>query len=172
MATTSAESTRSSFTWNPSNFWASACRPVEPHFPADVDRLLVDFISPTQIKAKDYWFDREIPFAPLAARLVDRFRELVHAYGEPDDRDWHEWSIATKQAGQHIQSLRVEGLAAHVRRRPTRTGDIHELSGFVGRMLYQGNLEPLSEVLAYLPSIHVGKSAPFGCGWAYLEPIG
>ncbi|MBT3375867.1 MAG: CRISPR system precrRNA processing endoribonuclease RAMP protein Cas6 [Lentisphaerae bacterium] len=146
-------------------------QPMDPHFPNDADRLLVDFISPTRIKSEGELCHRDVPFYPLAARLVDRFHELVQTYGNPDDRDWSGWRIATKQAGEAIQSLRLEGKATHARRRSTRTGGVCELSGFVGRMLYQGNFQPLSEVLAYLPFIHVGKSAPFGCGWCVLECV-
>jgi len=142
---------------------------IEPRFADDVERVVVEFITPTRIKTGSTWCEDEIPFFPLAARLIDRFRELVHVYGEPDGRDWHEWSITTKQAGREIMSLLLDGSATHARRLSTRTGGVCMLSGFVGRMLYQGNFTALSEILAYLPFIHVGKSAPFGCGWSRLR---
>lgn len=54
-------------------------------------------------------------------------------------------------------------------RKSTRTGDEIRLDGFVGKMLYAGELGSLTDILKYLPLIHVGKSAALGCGWTTVN---
>ena len=144
-------------------------RRIEARFPPDVGRIAITFLSPTRIKSRKQWCQHSIPFVPLIARLADRYRDLIHAFGEPDNRDWQAWALTMKRAAGSIESLLLEGGRMHARRRSTRTGDLCGLDGFVGKMLYQGDFEPFSEILAYLPFIHVGKSAPFGCGWCVCE---
>lgn len=142
---------------------------VEPDFSAESDRLVVDFVSPARIRYRKHWLFDEIPFVALISRLTDRFSELVQNYGRDDGRDWAAWTIDLKHRAADILSMRLDGENFRGRRISTRTGASCALNGFVGQMLYQGIFTPFSEILSYLPFIHVGKSAPFGCGWCCLE---
>lgn len=136
-----------------------------PEFPAETFRIEVDFLAPVRLKAfKRRWLD-DVPFPVLISRLTERYAELVRLYRGPGDRDWRAWGLALKTAARAVASTRLDGGRYTGRRISTRTGNECRLDGFVGRMLYEGNFAPFSEILAYLPFIHVGKSAAFGCGW-------
>jgi hypothetical protein len=142
---------------------------VEASFPPDVHRIVVDYLSPARIKYAKNWCRDEVPFPALISRLCDRFAELVQTYGKDDGRDWEHWCVNIKQRSKYVMSVKADGALVPGRRRSSRTGHGCSLNGFVGQMVYQGNFEPFSEILGYLPFIHVGKSAPFGCGWVMIE---
>ncbi len=137
---------------------------IEPKAP-HCDMLIVDYISPTRIRADRRWWDDSIPFFALISRLLDRLQELVGLYTEEafDVDIGH-----LKRRSKSIDGECLEGRRYQVNRTSGRTGDVIRLDGFIGQMLYSGDLSPFNEVLAYLPWIHVGKSAVFGCGWACL----
>jgi len=141
---------------------------VEPYFPSGVFRVEVEFISPARIKAfKRRWLD-DVPFAALVSRLADRYADLVRLYGRPTGRDWDAWLNAQKTHAQDIASTLLAGGRVNARRISSRSRLECRLDGFVGRMLYEGNFDPFSEILAHLPFIHVGNSAAFGCGWCVM----
>lgn len=148
-----------------------------PVFP-DSDRLVVEFMTPTRIKVHKKMCCTEIPFSALIARLHERYARLAGICGgDPEyaDSNRSEWRTRGRdlvEQAQQVLSMKLDGEPVGVRRRSTRTGDTCRLDGFTGRMLYQGNFAPFSEILAHLPFIHVGKSAPFGCGWCAIRSNG
>jgi len=55
------------------------------------------------------------------------------------------------------------------RSRRTRRGETQDLSGFVGEVIYRGDIEPFLPLLLLGEYVHVGKNAAFGNGWYRLE---
>ena len=121
----------------------------------------VDFISPARIKVQGRYLNDMIPFHVLVARFAARFNELRKVYGDGTDEDFSE----LKKLSEYVTSDEVDGEVVRARRKSTRTGDVCELTGYVGTMFYQGELRPFEELLAYLPWLNVGSSTAFGCGW-------
>ena len=139
---------------------------ITPAIPELSSSCVINFQTPTRIKQNRKYFQEGIPFPNLFARLADRLKELINVYTESSfDLDLLELKKASKQIGMIVN----EGNFYEATRHSTRTGDDCDLSGFVGEVLYTGNLQPFSEFLAYLPWINIGSSTAFGCGWCTLE---
>jgi CRISPR/Cas system endoribonuclease Cas6 (RAMP superfamily) len=47
----------------------------------------------------------------------------------------------------------------------------HDLSGFVGEIVFEGELEPFLPYLRLGEYLHVGKNAVFGNGWFRIEDM-
>ena len=139
---------------------------VLPIIPELSSSCIINFQTPTRIKQKGKYLKESIPFSNLFARLADRLNELTTVYTENQlNIDLVELKNASKQIGMIVN----EAEFYEVTRKSTRTGDECDLSGFVGEILYTGNLQPFSEILSYLPWINIGSSTAFGCGWCILE---
>ena len=139
---------------------------IEPDVPdLSLGSCEVEFISPTRIKVQGQYLNDMIPFHVLVARLADRFNELRKIYGDGADEDFTE----LKRLSEYVTSDEVDGEIVKASRKSTRTGDVCELTGFVGTMFYQGELKPFEELLSYLPWLNVGSSTAFGCGWCAVR---
>ncbi len=140
--------------------------PVIPDFSSGM--CYVNFQTPTRIKKEGKYFETEIPFQNLFLRFADRLKELCNVYSdEPCEFSLSHLIEKSKQVG-----MVVEDASYHtINRLSTKTGDKCNLSGFTGKILYTGNLQPFAEVLSYLPWINVGSSTAFGCGWCTLEYV-
>jgi len=132
------------------------------------EQLIMQCLTPLRIRAQGRWCDAEIPFPALIARLTERYAQLVAAYGQADQRDWRNYSRDLTAQAETIRGDCLDSNNARARRWSTRSGDCCHLDGFVGSMLYRGNLAPFAELLGYLPFVHVGKAAAMGCGWVQL----
>lgn len=140
---------------------------VIPEIPdLSAGRCVVRFQTPTRIKVNGKYIRHEIPFQTLFARLSERLKELVNVYTD------NHFSLALSELKRHsssIESTLVEGYFEDISRVSSRTGDLCYLSGFVGEMVYTGDLRSYADFLAFLPWVNVGSSAAFGCGWCTLE---
>lgn len=143
--------------------------PVATDFPAGVCQLEVDFLSPVVRLACDGQPVRDsVPFYALFARFLDRFSEIDRVYGEGQGVPADE-AYELKQWARSVRSRVIALERVATQRRSTRTKQIMELKGFVGRMEYQGDFDPTQKYLGYLPWIHVGHCSTFGCGWTTLR---
>jgi hypothetical protein len=110
------------------------------------------------------------PFGVVARRLRDRLSTLCAFFGEP----WrHPDFAALGTAADTVRLVDSHTVWLTRHRRSTRTGDTHEISGFVGEAVYEfpdaatrAQFLPLLKLAEY---IHVGKYAPWGHGKVLVE---
>lgn len=127
--------------------------------------LTVTFRTPcARLKFHGSVFRDELPFAPLAARLIDRLEELNRLYGDAIPfNDFADIGDLKRRATQ-IPWKRLSGGCYHINRVSGRTGNYLKMDGFLGTMEYQGDFAPFLPYLRYLPYIHLGRFNVFGCG--------
>ncbi len=125
-----------------------------------VNEIRIRFLTPTTLKAEGKMI--AVPhFHHLLKRLRDRLNALAYFYcGSPLDLDFK----AFGEQAEQIQSLPTHSRWVD-RRRRTRRGFTQKLSGFIGEVTYQGELQPFLPLLLLGEYIHVGKNAAFGNGW-------
>lgn len=150
--------------------------------PESASRILkLHFLTPMLLKTgsgvdaqgrriKAYEIRERPPFGVLARRLRDRLSALCSFFGKP----WQDVDFAG--LGQSADAVRlVDSQTVWLTRvrRSTRTGDSHEISGFVGQAVYEfpdhdvlATFWPLLKLGEY---IHVGKNAPWGHGKILVE---
>jgi len=127
---------------------------------ASLDRVRVDFLSPTELKAGQRLVERP-DFDVLFGRIRDRISTLRALYGEGP------LAIDFKGMGERAARVRMTRCEVHhqqVERRSTRTGQSHSIGGFVGLAEYEGEL---GEFLPYLQAAHwtgVGRQTVWGKG--------
>jgi len=118
------------------------------------------FLTPTHLKS-DGRVIREPEFHHIFKRLRDRLNALSTFFGdgplEVDFRGLGERSEKIKRVAGHFEWLDRA-------RTSTKTGQRHELSGFVGEATYEGELEEFLPWLIMGELVHVGKHAPWGNG--------
>ncbi len=131
-----------------------------------VNRIRVDFTTPTELKA-----GRELvlqpDFAVLLARVRDRVATLDHLYGTGEVVfDWN--GLAEQAAAVRLVSAQLR--RAHVERRSSRTGRIHPLGGFIGPLEYEGAIGPFMGLLRAGVWTGVGRQTVWGKG-AYTMTV-
>jgi hypothetical protein len=101
-------------------------------------------------------------FGPLIRRLRDRASALAAFYGDaPLDVDFKGLSDAANTVGLVWHDTRTVALE----RPSTRTGQRHDIGGFVGTARYEGaEIGKLMPLIRLGERIHVGKHAAFGNG--------
>jgi|SRR5579884_225827 len=131
------------------------------------DRLRVQFVTPTELKAEGRAV-REAPgFAALVARARDRVSTLSLYYGEPVDEFDYRGLVQRARCVRMIDS-RLEFHNAG--RFSTRTRRSHTLGGFTGCALYEG---PVGESLGLLRAAYwtgVGRQTVWGHGAVIATP--
>jgi CRISPR/Cas system endoribonuclease Cas6 (RAMP superfamily) len=127
--------------------------------------LSVEFITPTAIK-QDGVVLRHPAFGALVRRIRDRVNALSSFFGTgPLDLDFAE-------IGRRADAVRVVADLTRwceLRRRSSRTGQSHELSGLVGRAVFEGSIGEFLPLLHAAELLHVGRHAAFGNGWIRVE---
>lgn len=108
-----------------------------------VSRIRVQFLTPTELKSGQQLAAKP-EFGILAARIRDRISTLRELYGDgPLDIDFR--GFGERAAQVHMTSCDVRQV--DVRRRSSRTGQVHPIGGFVGEAEYTGEL---AEFISYL----------------------
>jgi hypothetical protein len=125
-----------------------------------VDKIRVEFLSPTELKHGGAIVERP-EFAVLFGRIRNRISTLCALYGAGplalDFRGIGLRAAAVQMTKCDVRSIRTE-------RRSTRTGQTHSIGGFTGVAEYQGDL---TEFLPYLEAAQwtgVGRHAVWGNG--------
>jgi len=122
--------------------------------------LRIRFLTPTELKSEGGLAPRP-EFSVLFARIRDRISMLRSLYGAgPLNIDFR--SLGDRAAS--IEMTRCQINATHVKRRSSRTGQIHPLGGFTGEAEYGGNL---AEFLPYVQAARwtgVGRQTVWGKG--------
>jgi len=125
-----------------------------------VERVRVDFLTATELKAQDGIAQRP-EFAILFGRIRDRLSTLSALYGSgPLAIDF----AAIGERAARVQLARCDIRPVAAERRSTRTGQTHPLGGFIGSAEYEGEL---AEFLPYLEAARwtgVGRQTVWGKG--------
>ena len=130
-----------------------------------VSRLRVTFLTPTELKSGQQIAARP-EFGVLAARVRDRISTLRELYGggplEIDFREFGERAASVKMTRCEIGSV-------DVRRRSSRTGQVHSIGGFVGEADYEGDLGEFVPYLRVAKWTGVGRQTVWGKGEIALD---
>lgn len=127
-------------------------------------RIQIRFLSPTWIKSENQ-IVRQPHFSHIFKRLRDRINALSTFFGPgPLEVDF---------AGLGAQAEKVRTVSSKVQwleqfRTSSKTRQRHELSGFVGEAVYEGDLTEFLPWLALGELVHVGKHTAWGMGRIHL----
>ncbi len=128
---------------------------------ANVTRVTLRFLTPTLVKAGGLQA-RTPSFGVIAKRLRDRINALSYFYsGTGLDIDFKSFGDEAEKVKTVSDSTRWVESSRYSRRREVT----HDLSGFVGEVSFEGELEMFLPYLKLGEYLHVGKNAVFGNGW-------
>lgn len=131
-------------------------------------RVRVRFLTPTTLKRDGLLIERP-SFADLVCRVRDRLSSLAAFFGDgPLEMDF----AGVGRAAGEIRTVECQTRWERRNRRSSRTGDVHEISGFVGEAVYEGELGGWMPLLRLGEAVHVGKYAVWGNGRMAVEGIG
>jgi hypothetical protein len=124
------------------------------------EQFEVEFLTPTDLKTGgEARADPE--FSTVFARARDRVSALMTMYGtgspEADYRALGEAANSIRTAASDIQR-------AAARRRSSRTGQVHEIGGFIGSVRYEGDAAPFSPWLRAAYWTGIGRHTVWGNG--------
>lgn len=127
------------------------------------------FLTPTMLKVDGVVVRKRKPgFSHIAKRLRDRINALSYFYcGKGLDIDFR----AFGEQAEMIQTVHDSTYWAEAFRYSRSRGVKHDLSGFLGDMVFSGDLDPFLPYLKLGEYVHVGKNAVFGNGWFQIEEI-
>lgn len=125
-----------------------------------VERVLVRFLSPTELKTENGVAERP-EFGVLLGRLRDRISTLRALYGAgPLDIDFR----AMGDRAALVRMTRCELRWAKAERLSSRTGQRHPLGGFMGEAEYAGELGEFLPYLRLGQWVGVGRQTVWGKG--------
>ncbi len=129
-----------------------------------VRQLTVRFLTPTLLRAEGQVI-RQPDFHHLFKRLRDRINTLCTFFGAgPLEEDFK----GLGERSEHIRTIASRMEWVERSRTSSKTGQRHELSGFVGQATYEGELTEFLPWLFLGELVHVGKHTAWGNGWIEL----
>jgi CRISPR/Cas system endoribonuclease Cas6 (RAMP superfamily) len=135
---------------------------------ATASRLRVEFITPTELKFQGSVL-QEPRFDVLFARARDRVSQLCELYqGGPLDIDFR----AMGERSRTVRLVRHNVRQAGSSRKSTRTGQRHELGGFVGEAEFEGDLSEFLPILRAACWTGVGRHTVWGLGAIDVKVLG
>jgi hypothetical protein len=125
-----------------------------------INKVRVQFITPTELKDQAA-LATQPDFGILAARIRDRISTLRELYGEgPLTLDFRGFG----ERAARIRMTRCELKHIATSRRSSRTGQVHQIGGFVGEADYEGDLAEFMPFLRAAKWIGVGRQTVWGKG--------
>lgn len=129
------------------------------------DSVRVRFLTPTRL-IHDKQLVHPPPFHVLARRLLDRVSSLSYFHcgqrWEVDFKALIEQAHAVELAGNNTRWMQLERYSGRQHERLS-------LGGFVGDVVYRGDLAPFRTLLLAGQLVHVGKASVFGNGQYQIE---
>jgi hypothetical protein len=128
--------------------------------PAPIGRILVRFLTPTELKGAGSLHEPP-EFDLLLARARDRVSTLRLLYG--GSRSEVDFKALGARAAE-VRRTRTSLSRVRALRRSSKTGQVHPLDGFIGEIEYEGDL---GEFLPYLQAARwtgVGRQTVWGKG--------
>ncbi len=127
---------------------------------ASGDCVRVEFLTPILLKKENQWV--RPTFGALLKRLRDRIQSLSYFYCQgPLEMDFKFFGEMAEEVSVIWERLRWQEESRYSKHRDIR----HNLKGWVGTVVYRGDLEPCWPFLWIGQYLHVGKAAVFGQGW-------
>ncbi|MBE0449044.1 MAG: CRISPR system precrRNA processing endoribonuclease RAMP protein Cas6 [Actinobacteria bacterium] len=124
-------------------------------------QLTLNFLTPTRIKYQGSYCFNEVPMAAIIQNLTLRLNALSYFHGSGI---WDDNLKKLKELALDITVIKSYIKKRDVLRYSNRQGKKDSLSGIIGKVSYEGNLELLLPVLFLGQFIHVGSDVVFGCG--------
>ena len=141
--------------------WTDLCPNGSNNDAAKIRQITLRFLTPTLLRA-DGIVSRRPSFGPLAKRLRDRINALSYFYcGAGLDIDFKAFGDVAGKIKTVSDSTGWVESSRYSRRREVT----HDLSGFIGEVTFDGDLEMFLPYLKLGEYLHVGKNAVFGNGW-------
>ncbi|MBV8819796.1 MAG: CRISPR system precrRNA processing endoribonuclease RAMP protein Cas6 [Acidobacteriaceae bacterium] len=134
---------------------------------ADVNRVRVDFVTPTELKSGAQVV-AEPEFRVLLARVRDRLSTLTSFYGSGA------LPIDFAEFGERAGRVRIEASCltpVHAERVSSRTGQKHSIGGFTGFAEYSGDLAQFIPFLEAAQYTGVGRQTTWGKGEIRLSRL-
>jgi len=124
-------------------------------------QLTLNFLTPTRIKYQGSYCFNEVPMAAIIQNLTLRLNALSYFHGSGV---WDDSLKNLKELALDITITKSYIKKRDVLRYSSRQGKKDSLSGIIGNVNYEGNLEPMLPVLLLGQFIHIGSDVVFGCG--------
>lgn len=130
-------------------------------------KIKLRFLTPTTLKV-DGRVVQKPGFGEIIKRLRDRINGLSYFYcGQGLEIDFKAFGKEAETVKTVRDSTRWVDSSRYSRRRDVS----HDLSGFVGEVVFEGELGPFIPYLRLGEYLHVGKNAVFGNGWFQIEGL-
>ena len=130
-----------------------------------IRRVMIRFLTPTLLRANGELIYRP-QFHHVFKRLRDRVNALSTFFGDgPIQADF---SGMGKRA-EEVTTADCNVNWAERFRISSKTGQRHELSGFIGEVICEGELDEFLPWLTVGELVHVGKHTAWGNGWYAME---
>ena len=127
--------------------------------PSVTDEIELEFLTPTSIKVNGQW-RRNLTFEHLIRNLLRRLRFLSYFHcGEDLDVDAPAL-IEAACAVRHRFGFRW----ARIERKSGRTKRTIPMDGFIGKVRFEGELEPFLPFILLGEHLHIGHHTAFGYG--------
>ena len=123
-------------------------------------KVQVDFLTPTELKGRGKLVD-EPDFPALFGRIRDRITTLQTVYG--GGSEFNDFRGIGKRAEQ-VRMTSCQLQTTGTTRTSTRTGQTHDLGGFTGSAIYEGELGEFQPWLEAAQHTGVGRQAVWGKG--------
>lgn len=128
--------------------------------------LTLEFLTPMRLTAHSKLVKTPEPL-PFMQRLLERCQALTRYYGEQafDEARWQANYLEVSAQASHLQVAYNETRWVEASSGSKRQERYTPISGFTGRVRWEGHLAPLLPWILWGQSLHVGKNAIKGNGW-------
>lgn len=134
--------------------------------PPPEGKIRIHFLTPVLLKREGKW--KPPSFGTLMRRIRDRLQALSYFYcGGLLDIDFRSFGEKADQVQTVSEQLRWIEESRYSKHRHI----IHDLKGWVGSIICEGQFEEFWPFLWMGQYLHVGKAAVFGQGWYKIDPL-
>ena len=129
------------------------------------DTISLRFRTPTQINFQGTLQQRP-QFDHLISRLLERLEAITYHYtASGSGLDWSETYQSLVECASHVTPKLDNTRWIQVKGGSRRANRLQDLSGFVGDVIFAGNIEPFLPYLLWGQAFHIGKNTVKGNGW-------
>lgn len=124
--------------------------------------LGLEFLTPARIKQRGQWILPE-DFFTIFKALVSRLSLLYHFHCTDGARVFYHFD-ALKERAKGVRTISRELRWCRRERYTNRQEQKNSIEGFVGRMVFEGDLAEFLPFLLLGEQVHIGKGTVYGCG--------
>lgn len=125
----------------------------------DSEKVKILFETPVRIKENDK-LSSEITFFLLLSRLSERAFLLSHLYCDSEFEDFKEFT----RGAENVETISSKLRWIDWERYSSKQQTTMKFGGWVGDIVYKGDLKRFLPLLRFGQHIHVGKATTFGLG--------